>query len=215
MNALVSHMGLDRRALLAGCAAAAALGACGGGGGPIPRETFYRLGEPAPLAPLSGGPILGAVDVPPLRNSGVAGERAILYRDGPRQVAQYNYHAWAEPPTVMIQRAVIAALRAANAFETVATPEMRLDRQYELMGDLRLLEHVLGGTGATAVVEVELGLRRVRSNAQLLLKTYRGEEAAADAGVPAGIAAFTRAVDKICAALVTDLAALPKQPASA
>ncbi|MGE4062407.1 MAG: ABC-type transport auxiliary lipoprotein family protein [Rhodospirillaceae bacterium] len=205
MSSQVSAGVMDRRLFVAG-AAASALAACAAD--PPPPETFYRLGAPAPVQQLAGGPIRGIVDVPQVRTQGVVGGRAILYRNAPDQVIAYNYHAWQEPTGVMMQRALLDALRAAQAFETVATPEMRLDRQYELMGDLLLLEHVLTG-GGTAVVEIEMALRRISGNQQLLLKTYRAEEPAGST-VASVIPAFTRAVDKITAALLADLASVPK-----
>jgi ABC-type uncharacterized transport system auxiliary subunit len=195
---------IDRRLFVAG--GLAALSACAAD--PPPPEAFYRLGTPAPVQALAGGPIRGIVDVPQVRTQGVVGGRAILYRNAPDQVIAYHYHAWQEPTGVMMQRALLDALRAAQAFETVATPEMRLDRNYELMGDLLMLEHVLAG--GNVVVEMEISLRKITGNQQLLSKTYRAEEAAG-ATVASAIPAFSRAVDKITAALLTDLAALPKQ----
>jgi ABC-type uncharacterized transport system auxiliary subunit len=200
----MSALMIDRRLFVAGLAASA-LAACAAD--PPPPETFYRLGNPAPVQALAGGPIRGVIDVPQVRTQGVVGGRAILYRNAPDQVIAYHYHAWQEPTGVMMQRALLDALRSAQAFETVATPEMRLERNYELMGDLRLLEHVL--TGNNVVVEIEISLRRIAGNQQLLSKTYRAEEPAG-AAVGSAIPAFTRAVDKITAALLTDLAALPK-----
>lgn len=202
----MSAVWLDRRSFVAG-AAASALAACAAD--PPPPETFYRLGAPAPVQPLAGGPIRGIVDVPQVRTQGIVGGRAILYRNAPDQVIAYHYHAWQEPTGVMLQRALLDALRAAQAFDTVATPEMRLDRNYELMGDLILFEHVLTG-GPTVAVEIEVSLRRISGNRQLLSKTYRAEEPAG-AAVASAIPAFTRAVDKIAAALLADLAAVPKQ----
>ena len=134
----------------------------------------------------------------------------MLYRNAPDQVIAYHYHAWQEPSGIMLQRALVDALRNAQAFETVATPEMRLDRNYELMGDLRLLEHVLSGANSSVVVEMEITLRRIAGNQQLLAKTYRGEEAVSGTTVAAAVPAFTRALDKITAGLLADLAALPK-----
>lgn len=197
---------IDRRLFVLGLAA---LGACSSD--PPPPEVFYRLGAAAPVQPLAGGPIRGIVDVAQVRTQGVVGGRAILYREGPDQVIAYHYHAWQEPTGVMIQRALLDTLRTAQAFETVATPEMRLDRNYELMGDLRLLEHVLSGGGASVTVEIEITLRRIAGNQQLLAKTYRAEEPASGATVAAAIPAFTKAFDKIAAALLADMAALPKQ----
>ncbi|MCC6914855.1 MAG: membrane integrity-associated transporter subunit PqiC [Rhodospirillaceae bacterium] len=197
---------MKRRLVLAGLAAGA-LAACAGD--PPPPETFYRLGTPAPVQALAGGPIKGIVDVSQVRTQGVVGGRAILYRSAPDQVIAYHYHAWQEPTGVMMQRALLDALRAAQAFETVATPEMRLERNFELQGDLLTLEHVLAGAGGRVVVEIEITLRRIAGNQPLLMKTYRAEEPAG-ATVASTIPAFTRAVDKITAGLLADLAALPK-----
>ena len=197
---------MNRRLVVAGLAACA-LAACAGD--PPPPETFYRLGAPAAVQPLAGGPIKGIVDVSQVRTQGVVGGRAILYRSAPDQVIAYHYHAWQEPTGVMMQRALLDALRAAHAFETVATPEMRLDRNFELQGDLLRLEHVLSGGGGSVVVEIEITLRRIKGNQSLLMKTYRAEEPAGTT-VASTIPAFTRAVDKITAGLLADLAALPK-----
>lgn len=198
---------LGRRACLAGLAAVA-IAACSSD--PPPPEVFYRLGAPAAVQPLAGGPIKGIVDVSQVRTMGVVGGRAILYRSAPDQVISYHYHAWQEPTGVMMQRALLDALRSAQAFETIATPEMRLDREYELMGDLHLLEHVLSGESSSVVLEIEIALRKIRGNQQVLVKTYRAEEPVAGTTVAAAIPAFTQAVNKVTAALLTDLAALPK-----
>ncbi len=206
MSATIMSFALNRRLLIAGLLASA-LTACAAD--PPPPETFYRLGAPAPVQALAGGPIKGIVDVSQVRTQGVVGGRAILYRNAPDQVIAYHYHAWQEPTGVMMQRALVDALRSARAFETVATPEMRLDRNYELQGDLVTLEHVLAGGGGSVVVEIEITLRRIAGNQQLLMKTYRAEEPAG-AAVGSTIPAFTRAVDKITAALLADLSALPK-----
>jgi len=201
----MSALMIDRRLFVAG--GLAVLSACAAD--PPPPEAFYRLGDPAPVQTLAGGPIRGVVDVSQVRTQGVVGGRAILYRNAPEQVIAYHYHAWQEPTGVMFQRALVDALRSSRAFETVATPEMRLDRDYELMGDLLRLEHVLAG--GTVVIEMEISLRKIAGNQQRLSKIYRAEEAAGST-VASAIPAFTRAVDKITAALLADIATLPKQP---
>jgi ABC-type uncharacterized transport system auxiliary subunit len=191
-------------------AAMFALAACSSD--PVPRDTFYRLGAPAPVPARAGGPIRGTIEVPAFRAAGIVNERAILYRDGPSQLAQYSYHDWVEAPGVMVQRALVDVLRQSQAFENVVTPDMRLDRDYELRGDIRQWEHVRGEGQNAVAIDIELSIRRVSDNMQVLLKTYKANEAAEGDTVGAAVAAFTRGMDGIYTAFLTDLAAVPNQP---
>ncbi len=68
-----------------------------------------------------------------------------------------------------------------------------------------------GGQNAAAV-EIEVSIRRVRDNQQVLLKTYSANAPAQGEGMDAVAAAFTHGMDTIYAALVADLAALPQNP---
>jgi ABC-type uncharacterized transport system auxiliary subunit len=185
-------------------AAVMALAACSSD--PLPRDTFYRLGAPAMPQQRAGGPLPGVLEVPPLRASGIVNERAILYRDGATQLAQYSYHAWVEPPTAMLQHSLMDVLRQAQAFDNVVSPEMRLDRDFELLGTLREWEHVRSDN--TAAIEIDVVLRRVRANQQLLLKTYRASEPAAGDSIDAVVAAFTRGMDSIYKDLIADLGSI-------
>ena len=198
---LRAGVGLSRRLLVLGVLA---LSACEFGS--PPRDSYYRLGELSTSTSLPGGPIEGVVDVPPFRAAGIVNERAILFRDGPNQLAQYSYHHWFEPPGALLQRAAIDVLRRANAFESVTSPELRLDRDYELLGNLRRLEHV--PASSSVIVEVDISVRRVRGNHALILKTYAVEAPAQGRGVDAAVAGFSKALDSIFAELLNDLAAV-------
>ncbi len=202
--------GLTRRRLVRAGAALGVLALAGCSSDPVPRDTFYRLAQPAAAAARAGGPIAGVAEIPPFRAAGIVNERAILYRDNPGQLRQYSYHAWAEPPALMLQRSMIGVLRQAQAFGSVVSPDMRLDRDFELRGDLRLWEHVRGAGQNVAAIEIEIGVRRVRGNQQVLLKTYRADEPAQGEDVGAAVAAFTRGLDSIYAALLADLAGVTK-----
>ena len=188
---------------LAGLAAAALLANCGGA--PPPSESFYRLTPAIQVAPRAGGPLPGAVEVPSFRADGLLGDRSILYRKGSSNVAGYSYHLWWTVPTVLVQQSLIDTLRRATAFETVAGPEMKLNRAFEIIGRIRRFEQ----NGASVIVELELNLRPSRAGGgTLLLKTYTQEIAAADASVPAAVAAFSTAFDHIWAEFITDLATI-------
>ena len=202
---------MTRRGWMTAGLSAAVLALAGCSSTPVQRDTFYRLENPTLSTTRAGGPIRGVVDVPPLRASGLTNERAILYRDGPRQLAQYSYHAWLEPPALMLQHGLIRVLRQAQAFDTVTSPELRVDRDYELLGNIRSWEHVRMGSQGTAAIEIDISLRRVRGNQQILQKTYKANEAVAGDGVDGAVVGFTRGMDSIYAALLADLAALPQE----
>ena len=189
----------NRRLLVVGVLALAACSA-----GSVPRDSYYRLGELLTPAPLEGGPIKGVIDVPPFRAAGIVNERAILFRDGPSQLAQYSYHHWFEPPGALLQRATINTLRSASAFEAVTSPELRLDRDFELLGNLRRFEHI--PATSSVVVEIDVSLRRVRGNESLILKSYSAEVSAPGNGAEAAVSGFSKALDQIFAELLHDLA---------
>ncbi len=171
--------------------------------GSPPRDNYYRLAELSTPSSFAEGPINGVIDVPPFRAAGIVNERAVLFRSGANQLSQYSYHHWFEPPGVLLQRATIRALRRANAFELVTSPEMRLDRDFELLGNLRRFEHV--PATSSVFVEVEISIRRVSGNEPVILKTYVNEAAAPGRGVEAAVAGISNALDSIYAELLRDL----------
>jgi len=179
-----------------------ALGACSAA--PVPTDTFYRIVGANPPG-RSGGPINGVIEVPALRGEGVINERAILYRVSDTQLRQYSYHFWADAPAAMIQGELIAALRKAEAFESVIKPEMKLNRDFELIGQIKKLEHDVAAGRSQAVVEIELAVRRVSGDAPVMMKTYAATATASGASVSAAVDAFGEAFGKIAADFVGDL----------
>jgi ABC-type uncharacterized transport system auxiliary subunit len=190
--------------------AALALVLAGCGGGSVPPDVYYRLNAPADVALRAGGPMAGTVDVAPFRAEGLLNDRAIVYRTAADTFAGYSYHFWWAAPGALLQQSLVDVLRRAKAFDIVATPELRLDRTYEIVGRVRRLEH----TGGAVAVEIELLLRVARSGAPLLFKTYTQDVRTADPSVPAAVAAFSAAVNAIWAAFLADLAGVrAPQPA--
>lgn len=171
--------------------------------GSPPRDNFYHLSELSVSTLSADGPIEGVIDVPPFRAAGIVNERSILFRSGSNQLSQYSYHHWFEPPGVLLQRSIIDALRRAKAFEMVTSPEMRLDRDYELLGHLRRFEHV--PAASSAIVELEISVRSVRGNDALILKTYSAEIPVSGRGVDAAVAGLSEAMSSIVAELLGDL----------
>jgi len=181
---------------------ALALSACTSGS--PPRDNYYHLSELSVSTLSADGPIEGVIDVPPFRAAGIVNERAILFRSGANQLSQYSYHHWFESPGALLQRSIIDALRRAKTFEMVTSPEMRLDRDYELLGQLLRFEHV--PATSSVVVELEISVRSVRGNDALILKTYSAEVPAPGRGVDAAVEGLSEALSSIVAELLSDLA---------
>ncbi len=181
--------------------ASLSLWACGGGS--APETHFYRLSPMTGIAPRTGGPLPGAVEVQPLRSEGMVSGRAILYGDSPTTIKGYSYHSWWQSPGVMMQESLIDALRNGQAFTVVAGPEMKVDRTYDVLGRIRRLEQ----NGGRVVVEIELTLRLARGGAPLLLKSYQ-EEAPAGTSVESAVEGFSAAIGRIWAQFIADLAAV-------
>lgn len=171
---------------------------------PVPTDTYYNLTAGRALPTSMSDKIDGTVEVPPFKAEGVVNERAIVYRESATTQKQYTYHYWSEPPAIMLQRSLIDALRGAQTFDQVVAPEIRADREYELIGTLRRLEHVVSGSGQV-IVEFDIGLRRVRGNDTLFLNTYR-TEVSAGRGVASAVTAMSAALDTLLAQALKDIA---------
>lgn len=185
--------------------AALALGACSAD--PVPLNSYYRIDAATPPA-RTGGPIQGVAEVPPLRGEGIVNDRAILYRVSPSELRQYSYHFWADGPTAMLQGELVDALRGAGAFTSVVTPDMRVNRDYEILGRVAKLEHDAASGSAKVVIEIEISVRAVRDGRQVLLKTYIAEAPASSTSVPDAVSAFSQAFSKIAAEFVADLGSI-------
>lgn len=170
---------------------------------PVPTDTYYNLTAGRSVMASSDSKIDGTVEVLPFKAQGVINERAIVYRETSTTQKQYTYHFWAEPPAIMLQRSLIDALRGAQVFDQVVAPEVRANRDYELIGTLRHLEHVVGG-GGKVVVEFDIGLRRVRGNDTLFLNTYRAEREAGP-GVAGAVTAMSAALDTLLSQALKDI----------
>ncbi len=173
---------------------------------PVPTDTFYNLTSGRAASATAPTSLDGTVEVPRFRADGVINERAIVYRSSATEQRQYNYHYWSEPPAVMVQRSFIDALRSSRTFDQVASPEVRADRDYELIGTLRRFEHDISRGQSKVMVEIEIALRRVRGGETLLLKTYESERSASR-GVASAAEAMSAAVNQVIAEVVSDISA--------
>jgi len=179
-----------------------------GGGPPPPRDKFYRLDVPAPTVILDKPLVDGALEVSRMQSDGVTIERAIAFSRDKTQLTQYAYHYWVDTPVLMLRDVLVDQLRAAKVAPLVVTPEHRTLADHAVLGQVRRFEHVQNGSGALAVVELELTLVDTRNGKVRLLRTYSVEEPAADATVEAAAQAMSRAVHVLCGQFLADLSKL-------
>ncbi|MHC8510409.1 MAG: ABC-type transport auxiliary lipoprotein family protein [Rhodospirillales bacterium] len=197
------------------CALAALGPAACAGGGQAPQDSYYRVDAGAPPGVLNGGALgggslNGVLAVERFAAEGLTAGRAIVYVDPktPNQMKQYFYHHWSEPPNVMLRDELVRYLRAANAAETIVTPEIRVEPGYALSGRIHALERRLGDSDTapdTAVVELEFALAQPATGRLLLNKTYKAEVPAAGGTLDDSVAAFNEGLSDIFARLAADL----------
>jgi ABC-type uncharacterized transport system auxiliary subunit len=99
--------------------AALLLGACSTP--TVPDQTWYRL--PPPPAVEKAAASLGLpIAVAGFSADGIYADQALVYAldPGARQVRQYHYQLWVDPPGRMLQRRLVVRLRQAGLSDTVS-----------------------------------------------------------------------------------------------
>lgn len=176
---------------------------------PVPSEHFYRLDITPPKA-LPKPKLEGVVEVRRFEADNVTADRSIVYTTSAHrlELKSYNYHLWAESPTVMLRDGLIGALRAAGAAGEVAAPKDRVNPDYVITGEIKRMEQVVGTQPARAVLQIELALRKAQGGKLLMLKDYRVERDVEGDGINAFAVAMNNAASELFARFVADLARL-------
>lgn len=196
-------------AVRSGLAALAALllGAClGVGAEPPPRDHYYRLLVPEPARLVETPALEGTLAVEPPAADGLLSGRSLLYvrADEPFAVNPYHYHHWSEPPSRLLQGALVDYLRGANLAQSVTTPRMRLRPDWVLSSRILRMERVLGHS-SQVFLELEFSLRAEPADKLIWNGVYRSEVESGDE-VSDAVAAMNRALVEILERLAHDLA---------
>jgi ABC-type uncharacterized transport system auxiliary subunit len=175
----------------------------------VPTDRFYRLDVALPETRLAKPALAGTLEVDRFVADGLTAGRPIVYSESgrPREVLEYHYHFWTEPPTIMLRDQLVTYLRAAKVADIVVTPKHRVEPDYELSGKIKRLEQIKG-TPPRAVVELELALKRSADGQILLLDTYRIEAEAKSGTVGAAVDALNSALGLIYARFTNDISGL-------
>ena len=174
----------------------------------VPQDTFYRFEVGTPENALSTPRLHGTLEIERLSADGLTAGRPIVYSrsDRPRELQEYHYHFWTEPPPIMLRDQLVTYLRGAKVATAVVTPETRVAAEYALTGKIKRLERVIGASPGTAkaVVELELGVRQTTGERLLFLETYRVATVATADTVSAEVDAMNEALNQIFALFVAD-----------
>lgn len=176
---------------------------------PVAQDKYFRLS-------VSGGPTLtqpvlhDAMYVAPLRADGLYAERAMLYAslERPRELQQYHYQFWSEPPALLLQEHLRASLQA-NHLATQVTDAASANRVgYWLNGKILRLEKLTDKNQSKAIVELRLVLQKTKPFEILWEHNYAAEEAIADHSQNAYVIATELALQRIYGQLGQDVKAL-------
>lgn len=173
----------------------------------VPPDRFYRIEVADPAAEDRRAAFAATLEVERPDAAGLADGRPIVYIDSarPNEMLEYNYHFWAEPPSIMLRDQLVEYLRRTGIAETVVTEDLRVDADYSVTGKLKRLERFVGES-PKVVIEIELGLRDNRDARLLHLSTYRGEAVPVGDSVSAAIDAFNAAFTDVCSLFARQLA---------
>lgn len=194
------------RRVLALALLAAGIGACAGS--PPPDDAFHRLSPPEPArrsAPL----LAGSVEVARFSASDALRGRAMMLasEERPDRLQRSHHHFWADAPPVLLQRALMAHLRAAGAAGEVVDPERRAGPAWRVTGRIERFERVLGGGGGRVEVALELSLRETGGAKRSVAGRYAVREPISRNSADEAVAAFGRAVAGAFDAFLAELEA--------
>jgi len=126
--------------------------------GSAPPMNYYTVRLPQPPAATDSGK--GQLGVALLQADHLLRQDRIVYFTQQHGLNYYHYHRWAEPPTSMVQSALIRKIQAAGMFGDVVQYRAQKGLDYVLRGRLLALEEVDAGTEVSARFGLQLELVR-------------------------------------------------------
>lgn len=176
---------------------------------PVPTDRYYRL--QAVARDEAAKPILKEnLYIATLRAEGQYAERAMLYSspDLTRELRQYHYQHWSEPPPVLLQEHLRASLEAMAFAPRVTTVAAGSGGGYLLNAKILRLEKITEGGSTRAVVSLHMALQKRAPVEMLLERSYSAEVAFAENTQHAYVLASETALKTIYARFADDVRAL-------
>lgn len=171
---------------------------------PIPSDKFYRL-ESVPAQTSASTAINESLYIAPLRADGPYAERAMLYAQQPRELQQYHYQFWSEPPAVLLQEHLRSSLQAMNFAPRVTDMPLAAGIGYLLNAKILRLEKINDNGQVRAVISLHFALQRKKNQELVLDKTYLAEEEVSDDTQHTYVLACEAGLKKIYTQFAADL----------
>ncbi|TFG93836.1 MAG: hypothetical protein E4H11_07875 [Myxococcales bacterium] len=144
-----------------------------------------------------------------LRAHAVARRTALVYAEDASgaELRTSSTEHWADSPTLLVQREMAAYLHAAGVADRVLTPELGIEPDYRLSGDLVRFEERRDSAAPRVVVELALIVSDERRRAILFQQSYREERAAQGPDAENAVRAYDAALSAVLTRFVADLGA--------
>lgn len=173
----------------------------------MPETTYFRLPPPQPAIklpePLTTHPIV----VETFRADGLYSGQALVYAldAGARRLRTYHYQLWIDPPPRLLQRRLIASLRAAGVSRVVTDQLPTRMETVRVVGRIERLERVHGANGWEVVVALALRAESSSDGTPLVIGQYHQRVAAGGDQMTDSVQAVGIALDRIGDEFVDDL----------
>jgi cholesterol transport system auxiliary component len=152
--------------------------------GSVPRPWSLRI-----VRPETSGQLIG---------------QRILVIPEPNRVSVYKGASWHEPTSLLVRNRLFDAFRGDGRISALSTDEMRTFADFELASDLSAFHSAYRGNSKQPEAAIRLDTRLIDSNSRRIVasRVFEARVAAADASIPAVVAAFGRAADHLAADLL-------------
>ena len=168
---------------------------CSGCGAARPSK-FYELTVPHETgADPPGNPYPISLLLGPLSASHLYREDRIVYGSSGEEMGTYEYHRWAEPPTEMIEGALLRRLRASGRFREVHGLRSNAHADYLLRGRLFDFKELIGPP-LVARVAIGLEMRDIKTGSMVWDHFYSHDEPVSAKKIDAVVAALNRNVQR-------------------
>jgi len=182
---------------------------------PADPDRFYGFRLYPETGMITGRPDGLVLSVDGLKSNSLLGGRSeIAYRDAsePSRIRFYDSALWQQPPSEMVDRALVGCLRRSGAFAAVIRGDIPAGADFVFTGYLHSLEQVLKADGsADAQVELEVDVYEPLTQQLMFSRSFAVRQPVADASMPLFVDGIETALEIICGA-ITDSVKATKWP---